>query len=375
MKIIRVLIVPWLLLSACRGAGAPAPDKQDIKPDTVTISFIGDVMQHGGQIKAALRADGTYDYTNTFRFMEKEFKEADYMVANMEFTVGSLPYSGFPFFSAPKEIATQAKESGIDLFLMANNHICDRGAKGFERTINAYNDLNIHTLGAYRSKEEADTSSVLMVELKGMRFAFFNFTYSTNGIPVPHPYYVNMQDSTEIKKHIAEAKEKNADFIIALPHWGEEYHTEPSQQQKEYAQFMFNEGVDAIIGGHPHVPEEGYIYAKGDTVQRVVFYSLGNYVSNQYFSGYTHTGIMVSLHFERDAEGNLRMLMPHWKYLWCFRKGQLLEDYTVVPMEEFINGEEFKEGGKTAKQKESFKMLKEFYPKLIKKDLIKIITD
>ena len=375
MKIIRVLIVPWLLLSACRGAGAPAPAQQDIKPDTVTISFIGDVMQHGGQIKAALQPDGTYNYANTFRFMEKDFKAADYMVANMEFTVGSLPYSGFPFFSAPKEIAIQAKESGIDLFLMANNHICDRGAKGLERTIKAYEDLNIETLGAYRNKEEADTSSVLMVELKGIRFAFFNFTYSTNGIPVPSPYYVNMQDSIEIKEHIAEAKEKGADFIIALPHWGEEYHTEPSWLQKDYAQFMFNEGVDAIIGGHPHVPEEGYIYTKGDTVKRVVFYSLGNYVSNQYFSGYTHTGIMVSLHFERDAAGNLRMLMPDWKYMWCFRKGQLLEDYTVVPMEEFIGGEEFKEGGKTAKQKESFKMLKEFYPKLIKKDLIKIIND
>ena len=73
--------------------------------------------------------------------------------------------------------------------------------------------------------------------------------------------------------------------------------------------------------------------------------------------------------------GRLRMLMPDWKYLWCFRKGQLLEDYTVVPMEEFMEGEEFKEGGKTAKQKESFKTLKDFYPILIKKDLIKIISD
>ncbi len=375
MKIIRVLIVPWLLLSACRGASAPAPQQQEIKPDTVTISFIGDVMQHGGQIRAALQADGTYNYANTFRFMEEEFKKADYMVANMEFTVGCKPYSGYPYFSAPYEIATQAKESGIDLFLMANNHICDRGATGLKKTIDAYDTLKVQRLGAYRNKEEADTSSLLLVELKGIRFALFNFTYGTNGIPVPSPYYVNLQDSTEIREHILEAKKKGADFIIALPHWGEEYHTEPSSLQKEYAQFMFNEGVDAIIGGHPHVPEEGYIYTKGDTVKRVVFYSLGNYVSNQYFSGYTHTGILVSLHFERDAMGRLRMLMPDWKYLWCFRKGQLLEDYTVVPMEEFMEGEEFKEGGKTAKQKESFKTLKDFYPILIKKDLIKIISD
>ena len=98
--------------------------------DTVTISFTGDVMQHGAQIDAALKKGGgkNYNYENAFKYVAPLFRQADYMVANMEFTVGTKPYTGYPCFSAPPEIASAAKNAGIDLFLMANNHICDKNA-------------------------------------------------------------------------------------------------------------------------------------------------------------------------------------------------------------------------------------------------------
>ena len=216
--------------------------------DTVTISFTGDVMQHGAQINSALKQGGGkhYNYVNAFKYTAPLFRQADYMVANMEFTVGTKPYTGYPCFSAPKEIASAAKKSGIDLFLMANNHICDKGATGFKNTIAAYSELEMPTLGAYRNKAQADTSSVILVELKGMKFAMFNYTYDTNGLPVPEPYYVNLQDSTEIKKNIKRAKDLGADIIIALPHWGIEYVLEPVAEQKQYAKMMFREGVNAI---------------------------------------------------------------------------------------------------------------------------------
>ena len=113
-------------------------------------------MQHQMQINAALAAGGgnSYNYDNAFRFMEKDFKAADYMVANMEFTVGIKPYSGYPLFSAPPEIAAAAKQSGIDLFLMANNHIVDKFAKGLRSTIDRYNELGVATLGVYENREE-----------------------------------------------------------------------------------------------------------------------------------------------------------------------------------------------------------------------------
>ena len=351
--------------------------------DTVTISFIGDVMQHGAQIASALEMGGgkKYDYRNAFKYLAPFFRQADYMVANMEFTVGTKPYTGYPCFSAPKEIAEAAKASGIDLFLMANNHICDKGATGFKNTIAAYSQLEMPTLGAYRNKRQADTSSVILVELKGMKFALFNYTYDTNGLPIPEPYYVNLQDSTEIKKHIRQAKDMGADIIIALPHWGIEYVLEPVAEQKQYAKMMFREGVNAIIGGHPHVPEEGYIYVNRqqgpvvrDSVERILFYSMGNYISNMSRSGWTSTGMLITLSFTRDrTSGKVKMLMPKWMYAWCFRAGQFTKDYTVVPIEEFLNSEDFHRGGKTPAQQQAFKALEDFWPQIKKRDLIKIV--
>ena len=351
--------------------------------DTVTISFIGDVMQHGAQIDAALKEGGgrIHDYTNAFRFMEPFFKEADYMVANMEFTVGTKPYTGYPCFSAPPEIASAAKSAGIDLFLMANNHICDKGASGLGKTLDIYENLQMPKLGAYRNKADADTSSVILVELKGMKFALFNYTYGTNGIPVPEPYHVNLQDSVEIRRNIQRAKDLGAEIIIAMPHWGEEYVLSPVAEQKKFADMMFRAGVNAIIGGHPHVPEEGYIYVRKqqqpyarDSVERILFYSMGNYISNMSRSGWTSTGMMITLSFTRDRiSGKVRMLMPRWKYMWCFRKGQYTNDYTVVPIEEFLQSQDFKAGGRTTLQQQGFKAISDFWPQIIKKDLIRIV--
>lgn len=351
--------------------------------DTVTISFTGDVMQHGAQIDAALKKGGgkNYNYENAFKYVAPLFRQADYMVANMEFTVGTKPYTGYPCFSAPPEIASAAKNAGIDLFLMANNHICDKNAGGLKKTLDVYENLDMPKIGAYRDKKQADTASVILVELKDMKFAMFNYTYDTNGLPIPEPYYVNLQDSTEIKKHIRQAKAMGADIIIALPHWGIEYVLAPVAEQKQYAKMMFREGVNAIIGGHPHVPEEGYIYVKRqqgpmakDSVENIVFYSMGNYISNMSRSGWTSTGMLITLSFTRDrGTGKVKMLMPDWKYLWCFRPGQYTEDFSVVPIEEFLQGKDFNSGGKTPTQIQAFKTLEDHYQQIIQKDLIKVV--
>ena len=245
----------------------------------------------------------------------------------------------------------------------------------------SYENLDMPKIGAYRDKKQADTASVILVELKGMKFALFNYTYDTNGLPIPDPYYVNLQDSTEIKKHIRQAKAMGADIIIALPHWGIEYVLAPVAEQKQYAKMMFREGVNAIIGGHPHVPEEGYIYVKRqqgpmakDSVENIVFYSMGNYISNMSRSGWTSTGMLITLSFTRDrGTGKVKMLMPDWKYLWCFRPGQYTEDFSVVPIEEFLQGKDFNSGGKTPTQIQAFKTLEDHYQQIIQKDLIKVV--
>lgn len=377
-----------MVISLCASARPQEWQPSDIS-DTVTISFIGDVMQHGGQISAALAKGGGefHDYDNAFRYMESRFKKADFMVANMEFTLGTKPYSGYPNFSAPPEIAYRAKEAGIDLFMLANNHIADKGAGGFRNTLECYGKTGIPTIGVYGSIEEEKMKDPLFVTLKGIRFAFFNFTYDTNGMPVTPPYHVNIQDSTYIREVIAKAKAGGADIIIALPHWGEEYHLNPSASQLAYADLMFREGVHAIIGSHPHVPQKGYIYIERDhgpesrtdknpEVKRLVLYSLGNYVSNQSDPAYTQTGTFVQLRFIRNRlTGKITMAMPEWEYTWCFRKGELESDYAVVPIEEFMKGAVYSGGGGNAARKAAFGKMRDTYGFIKNMRLIEIINE
>lgn len=344
-------------------------------------------MQHGGQIDAALAMGSGLDYIydDAFKYMTSRFKEADLMVANMEMTVGTKPYSGYPNFSAPVEIAKAAKESGIGLFLMANNHIADKGSAGFKNTFAYYDSINVPAAGAYKSKEEEKELDPIMFNIKGVKFAFINFTYDTNGMPVPEPYYVNLLDSTEIKKIIARAKEKQADIIIACPHWGEEYHLEPSAEQKQWTKLLFREGVSVIVGSHPHVPEEGYIYMESapgpeentanqdDRVKNIVFYSMGNYISNQSDPAYTQVGTLLKLFFVKDSlTGKISIVMPKWEYTWCFRKGEFLQDYTVVPIEAFMESDDFQNAAVSPKQKTAFSKMVRTYEFIKERHLVKI---
>ena len=104
-------------------------------PDTVSIVFLGDMMMHSGQIANARTAEDTYDFSTCFSRVERLIKQADIAVANMEFTLAGRPYTGYPCFSAPDSYVEAIAESGVDIFLTANNHILDKGKGGIERTL------------------------------------------------------------------------------------------------------------------------------------------------------------------------------------------------------------------------------------------------
>ena len=335
--------------------------------DTISITFIGDVMQHGKQLKDALieGADpnlaGSYQYEYTFKYIEERLLESDLAVANMEFPVGLTPYSGYPLFSAPETIIRQAQKSGIDLFLLANNHLFDKGKRGFISTLDAYERAGAKYTGAYRNSLQQSSENPVMYNIKGIRVAFINFTYGTNGMPVPHPCVINLMDSTYVKETIAKAKDMGSDIIVCLPHWGEEYMLTPSAQQKKWAGMLFREGADIIIGGHPHVPQSAE-YSSG----KVLFYSLGNYISNQTTPDYTQLEMMVTIHIKKDSyTGETTLLPPDIEYLWCFKKDEFAPHYTVVPVEDIV--------GKKFEVKDPFQRsrMERTYRSFLEKGLIK----
>ena len=150
----------------------------------VDFVFFGDAMQHSKQYEVARRADGTYDYSACFKHVQSDIEEADYAVVNLECSLGGAPYSGYPCFSAPDEYAKQLQTVGFDLFLTANNHCLDRRDKGAVRTINKLDEWGIPHIGTYINKADRAKRLPCIKDFDGIKVAFLDYTYGTNGIPI-----------------------------------------------------------------------------------------------------------------------------------------------------------------------------------------------
>lgn len=207
--------------------------------DTVSMFVIGDVMLHERQM--------SYSYGPFLEHISGRMKAADITVANMEFPLGGKPYSGYPAFSAPDEYACYINSCGANVFLAANNHILDKGYTGIERTIHVYDSLE--AAGAIRyagiSADSLDNAGryPLIVNVRGVRIALLNFTYGTNN-PVKRGKWpkVNLSDTTDIAEALSRAKERKPDFIVAFPHWGEEYELRHSARQEKLAKWLVAKG-------------------------------------------------------------------------------------------------------------------------------------
>ncbi len=267
-----------LVILFCTSAFAQTSDSTS----TLSLLFMGDIMGHDSQINSARQTDGTYDYTEVFAHLKNEISEVDVAIANLEVTLAGPPFKGYPQFSSPDALAIAAKNAGIDVFGTANNHSIDRGKNGIIRTINILDSLNIPHTGTYKTFENKNKTTPLLIEQNGIKVALLNFTYGTNGIPIPSPTHVNLISYPEIASDIKLAKQAKPHKIIMFIHWGAEYQSQPNKYQTDVANFCFNKGVDIIIGSHPHVIQKS-IWTN-DTVKQTeqfITYSLGNFISNQ----------------------------------------------------------------------------------------------
>lgn len=248
-----------------------------------SLIFTGDIMQHDSQIKGAYNPDSkAYEYDSNFYYLKDILSSADYTIANLELTLGGTPYKGYPTFSSPDNLAVSLKNNGVDCLVTANNHSADRRKKGIVRTIDVLDSLDFPHTGTFKSQAARDSLYPMLIEKNGFRIALLNYTYGTNGIPVPSPTIVNLIDRNIMKLDLEKAKAMKPDKIITIIHWGWEYQSYPNPDQKSTANFLVNNGADIIIGMHPHVlqPMENY-YDTALQKDIVKVYSLGNFVSNQ----------------------------------------------------------------------------------------------
>lgn len=268
---------------------------QDAK--TVSLLFVGDVMGHGTQINSAYNEDTKkYEYDGCFKYVSNIFNDADFCVANLEVTLAGPPYKGYPQFSSPDALAIAMKDAGVNAVVNANNHCVDRRKQGLERTNEVLDSLNLPRTGTFKDDEDRKKHNPMWLEKDGVTIAILNYTYGTNGIPVTKPNKVNFLDKELIKSDIKTTKAMKPDFIIAFVHWGLEYQTVENKTQRDFNKFFNDNGVNIVIGSHPHVLQPIH---KTDT--NFVVYSLGNFVSNQR----THPrdgGAMVRIELTKDKD-------------------------------------------------------------------------
>ncbi|MCK5148117.1 CapA family protein [bacterium] len=272
--------------------------------DSMSLLFIGDIMGHDSQIAAAWDIQSkSYSYDAVFACVEHVIKGVDFAIANLEVTLAGPPYRGYPCFSSPDALAGACKRNGIDVVLTANNHVCDRGKKGMLRTMHVLDSLEIGRTGAFADSTDKIKNGLLVLEKNNIRVGILNYTYGTNGVKNVYPTIVNRIDTLQIARDILNSKNRDLDKLIVAIHWGNEYKYHPAEKQEFLAEFLFQKGVDVIIGGHPHVLQRMEYHAPTDsTKERFIAYSLGNFVSNMYRKN-CDGGAMVELHFQKSENG------------------------------------------------------------------------
>jgi len=247
---------------------------------TYKLSMImaGDALMHGYLNTDAKQSDGTYNYMKQFRYVKDYVKDYDLRYWNQETIFGGTdrPYSGYPRFNTPSALGDNLiDDMGFNIVSTANNHSMDQNTSGVLNSVAYWKTKDILWNGTADSEE---TRNNFIIKTKNnITYGLLSYTDHTNGLPVPadKKYLVNVWNEEQAKQDIANLRDK-VDVLMVAMHWGIEYTHTPVAKQREQAKFLADQGVDIVIGCHPHVIEP--IEKIGNTV---VFYSLGNFISNQ----------------------------------------------------------------------------------------------
>lgn len=318
----------------------PEPETTEPLPEPVRVSFLaaGDNVIHPNIYTEAKRRatedSREYNFLPIYDDVADLIKNADLAFINQETLMGGeeLGYSGYPCFNSPQDLGYDLRDLGFDIVNIANNHMCDKREKGLANTIAFWKAMEgVTMLGGNESREDFDTLRI--TECKGVKIVWLSYTYGTNGISLPSSseLFIPYIDRDLIKEQLDKAQDLG-DLVFVSIHWGEENHFDTSSEQKELAQFMADNGADAIIGHHPHVvqPIEWLDGAHGKVL---CVYSLGNLISGM-ANGYNMLGGFMTFDIVKDSLDRPRIENPlfiptafYYADSWYQTKLYLLENY------------------------------------------------
>lgn len=289
-------------------------DGLSLQKPAVSVQFFGDVMLDRDVAKAMATSGLDYIFKNLHGQENRFFQGTHMLMANLEgpFAKERIQTSKTIAFRFDPILAAQLKSYNFDAFSLANNHAYDMGRSNVSGTRQILAQNNLNYFGDEYNQGSQYTYIAGEDQNLPFKIAFIGLNRTEGEI-----------DMNKVKIAIEDAKNK-AKFIIVNIHWGEEYHRLSNRQQQDLAHQLIDWGTDVIIGHHPHVVQEVEVY-KG----KYIFYSLGNFIFDQYFSKDTQEGMSVGLIIYDD--GTIR---PH--ILPFFSKKSQVQVMVGVQREKFL---------------------------------------
>ena len=304
--------------------------------DAFRILFCGDLIMLEDQVKLG---KGSYD--DMFEFTRKYIQSADIAIGVFEGPMAGeeAGYSRSNYgdgkalaLNYPDSFGEAVKRAGFDLVTTANNHLLDKGRDGALRTLDALDRIGLPHTGSYRSQDDKDSHSVMLIEKGGLKFAVLSYTYGSNGYTedellhsedvsfltsvIVDPSSRNFEAVKEsVRKDFDRAKSLNPDFIVVLPHMGEQFLMKPDEYQLAWGKIFRDLGADIILADHPHAVQPAEI----STINgRKVFtaWCPGNY-TNIYREYNGDANILAEVYIDRDKRADERQLSACTYECYC----------------------------------------------------------
>lgn len=350
--------------------------KEEVK--SAKLVFVGDIMTHPNIIKSFENKDILFDL--------KDYLKGDIVFANLEFTVDTnKPPMPYPEFNGSIEYLRYFFNY-FNLFSVANNHAYDQGAQAEAETIAEIERNNKLIIGGSTNSKYIKP---LITNINNIPIFLSAYTMLDNGISYRsnengYFYFMNFfpkkEDLIEKIKDDLKLATNNELKIISL-HFGLEYTTKPEEKTIEIARDLIENGVDIIIGHHPHVPRYSEIY-EGTNHKGIIIYSLGNFIANH--KGrfpYLDIGTILSLEIKENKEINFEFMPTYYAFFYKNKLSKNDFDFIIKPIKENpdiampkLKTNYIYSNYDTNAIKNGYKLINEFYNSLINKN-IKNITN
>ena len=326
------------------------PEKE--KTYKASVIAAGDNLIHSSIYLDASTGSNQYDFKPMYELIKPIVSKYDIAYYNQETILGGkeLGVNDYPTFNSPQEVGDAMIDAGFNLVSLATNHTMDSGTNAVLKSREYWDKQeDVIAVGSYASEE--DRNKIRIGTKNDITYTMLNYTYGTNGIPVPSgkEYLVNVwptnleindperdtkyQEYKKIVKEDIDRVRDKVDVLIVAMHWGVEYTHEPTEYEKDMAKYLASQGVDVIIGTHPHVIQP--VTWIDDTL---VIYSLGNFISAQYqdkgsCTNYMcTTGLMTSFEIEKTVKGkesSIKILNVNNELIYTYYSGW--RHFKVIP--------------------------------------------